>query len=491
MPMDQGTHFVDGRWIEGEGDPFSSEDPAEGEVVWEGRAATEKEVAQAAAAARRAFASWADMGLSARIGYLDTYRERLRSSRDELADAISRETGKPKWESFTEVDSMIAKIAVSVDAYNDRCRELTAEAPGARGITRFRPIGVVAVFGPFNLPGHLPNGHIVPALTAGNTVVFKPSGQAPLVAQSMVRSWEDAGLPPGVLNLVQGRGGTGPALAAQPEIDGIFFTGSVETGRVLHRLFAGRPEKMLALEMGGNNPLIVWDVSDPRSAAVQTILSAFITSGQRCTCARRLIVPRGPEGEEFINLLASLARRIRVGPYTDTPEPFMGPVISEEAAEELLAAQERLAGSGGKIIVEMRPLGKRRNMLAPGIIDVTAGKDRPDEEYFGPFLQVIMVEDFDAALEEACNTAYGLAAGLFSDDPALYERFLGRIRAGTVNWNRQTTGASSRMPFGGVGVSGNHRPSAYFAADYCSYPVASIETEHLREPEHLPPGITR
>ncbi len=487
--MGQGSHFINGQWIEGKGRPFASENPATGDLVWEGTAATEKEVQQAVAAARQSLTSWADKESSERIQYLEAFREQLRSHRDELAEAISRETGKPKWESFTEVDSMIGKIAVSIHAYNDRCRELTAKVAGARSITRFRPHGVIAVYGPFNLPGHLPNGHIIPALLAGNTIVLKPSGQAPLVAHMVVQLWRESELPPGVLNLVQGRGGTGPALAGQPDIDGIFFTGSVETGRALHKLFAGRPEKMLALEMGGNNPLLVWEVSDLRSAALQTLLSAFITSGQRCTCARRLIVQQGPRGEEFIEVLVSLMGRIHAGPYSDVPEPFMGPVISEKVADELLQAQERLAQSGGQSLVEMRSIGSRSNMLTPGLMDVTAVQDRPDTELFGPFLQVIAVPDFDAALAEANNTSYGLGAGLLSNAPVLYETFLRRIRAGVVNWNRQTTGASSAMPFGGVGVSGNHRASAYFAADYCSYPVASIETDLLKEPAHLPPGI--
>ena len=393
-------------------------------------------------------------------------------------------------ESLTEVDSMIGKIALSVEAYHDRCRVITGEMSGAVTTTRCKPHGVVAVLGPFNLPGHLPNGHIVPALLAGNCVVFKPSRQATLVGARMVELWEAAGIPSGVVNMVQGGRETGSALSRHHDLDGLFFTGSADTGKALHRAFGGHPEKIIALEMGGNNPLIVWEINDPQSAAYLTLLSAFITAGQRCTCARRLIVPEGMEGDAFVEQLVSMTRHIRVGPYTDRPEPFMGPVISAHVAGELLAAQKSFSETGGTTLIEMRSLNEIGTMLSPGIIDVTRVPDRPDSELFGPFLQVIRVPDFGAALQEANNTSYGLAAGLISDSAELYDTFFRKIRAGVINWNRQTTGASSRMPFGGIKASGNHRPSAYYATDYCSYPVASIEMDRLMKPGQILPGIS-
>lgn len=482
-------HFIANRWIEGAGVHFASYDPATSQPTWSGRAATESEVAQAVAAADNAYAEWADRDLTQRARCVEAFRDQLVSRRDTLADAICMETGKPRWEALTEVESMIAKIAVSMDAYNDRCRTIEGEFSGANTAVRFKPHGVVAVFGPFNFPGHLPNGHIVPALIAGNTVVFKPSGQTALVGEVVMQLWEASGIPPGVINMVQGRKETGTALAAHPRLDGLFFTGSAETGKSFHRSFGGRPEKILALEMGGNNPLIVHETSDLNAAAYLTILSAYITAGQRCSCARRLIVPLGTRGDEFIDRLASWIDRIRVGLYTDRPEPFMGPVISSQEAERLLSVQEPLTRSGGTVIREMTSLRGMTALLSPGLMDVTEMADRSDEEFFGPFLQVVRVPDFDAAVLEANNTAYGLVAGLISDNRALYEKFRRRIRAGIVNWNRQTTGASSRMPFGGVGSSGNHRPGAYFAADYCSYPVASIETDRPNLPDRLLPGI--
>jgi succinylglutamic semialdehyde dehydrogenase len=349
----------------------------------------------------------------------------------------------------------------------------------------------VAVLGPFNMPGHLPNGHLVPAVLAGNAAVFKPSEQAPRVAQVMAGAWHAAGTPAGVFNVVQGAAQTGMDLASHPGIDGLFFTGSYAVGLALSRTFAERLGAILALEMGGNNPLVVHDCADLDAAAYLTVLSAYITAGQRCSCARRLIVPVGSEGDAFVDRLVSMIGRIRVGFPSEEPEPFMGPVISAHAAEKLLRAQGRLVERGGQMLVEMKASPRSPALLSPGLIDVTAVSSREDEELFGPMLQLIRVPDFDAAIREANATRYGLTAGLLSDWRDLYDRFYREVRAGVVNWNRQLTGSSSRLPFGGVGRSGNHRPSAYFAADYCAYPVAAMESERVAMPKQLSPGISQ
>lgn len=481
--------FIDGRWIEGAGPAMTSHDPACGQVVWEGAAATGTQIDATISAARNAREAWSDLGPEARIPILLRFAEQLKSHRAELSEIISRETGKPRWESLTEVDSMIGKLPVSIEAFNERRKPSGREVSSVISATRFKPHGVVAVFGPYNFPGHLPNGHIVPALLAGNTVVFKPSELTPGVAQRTVELWEAASLPSGVLNLVQGGREAGASLASHPGIDGLFFTGSATVGRALSRALADQPDKILALEMGGNNPLIVHDVGNLDAAAYATIQSAFITAGQRCTCARRLIVPAGRAGDTFIDRLRQMAERVRVGRYTDDPEPFMGPVISPAAANALLSTQSKLQEQGGQTVLAMRKLSSSGALLSPGIIDVTSILDRPDLEIFGPLLQIIRVPDFAAAIDEANHTAFGLAAGLLSDSRTLYEQFFRKIRAGVVNWNRPTTGASGSLPFGGVGLSGNHRPSGYFAADYCSYPVASMEEAKLLLPGRLTPGI--
>ncbi len=355
-------------------------------------------------------------------------------------------------------------------------------------VLRHRPHGVMAVFGPYNFPGHLPNGHIVPALLAGNTVVFKPSELTPGVAELTVRLWEKAGLPDGVINLVQGGSDTGKCLARHPLIDGLFFTGSSTVGHLLHKQFGGQPEKILALEMGGNNPLIVQDVADVDGAVHHALQSAFLSAGQRCTCARRLLVPKGKKGDAFIDRLVEVSARIKVGEFDADPQPFMGSVISAEAAEKLLAAQASLLEKGGKSLLEMKSLKSGTGLLSPGIVDAT-GLDVTDEEFFGPLLKVYRYKSFDDALALANDTHYGLSAGILTDDRKLYERLVEEVRAGIVNWNRPLTGASSAAPFGGVGASGNHRPSAYYAADYCAWPMASLEAGKSEMPESLAPGL--
>src|SRR3990167_1803341 len=484
------THYIAGAWHAGLGEPLQSLNPVSQAVIWHGQAASAAQVEAAVQAARAAFPAWASCSLDERIAVLEQFAARLKSQGEALAHCIGEETGKPLWETATEVASMAAKIAISIQSYRERTGEKSGPLADATAVLRHKPHGVVAVFGPYNFPGHLPNGHIVPALLAGNCVVFKPSELTPKVAELTVKCWIDAGLPEGVLNLVQGARETGVALAANPGIDGLFFTGSSRTGNLLHNQFAGRPEKILALEMGGNNPLIVDQVEDIDAAVYTIVQSAFISAGQRCTCARRLLVPQGAWGDALLARLVQVAGQIRVGRFDEQPAPFMGSVISLAAAQQLIQAQAQLLAQGASALLTMTQPEADAALLTPGIIDVSAIANRPDEEFFGPLLQVIRYADFAAAIAEANNTQYGLAAGLLSDSRARYDEFWLQSRAGIVNWNKQLTGAASSAPFGGVGASGNHRASAYYAADYCAYPVASLEVESLSLPATLTPGVS-
>ncbi|MEE4228527.1 succinylglutamate-semialdehyde dehydrogenase [Pseudomonas viridiflava] len=483
------TLYIAGAWQAGQGETITSLNPVTQQVLWSGQGATVGQVDLAVQAARQAFPGWARRLLQERIDVLEAFAARLKHHADDLARCIGEETGKPLWESATEVTTMVNKVAISVQSYRERTGEKSGPLGDATAVLRHKPHGVVAVFGPYNFPGHLPNGHIVPALLAGNTVLFKPSELTPKVAELTVKCWIEAGLPAGVLNLLQGDRETGIALAANPGIDGLFFTGSSRTGNALHQQFAGRPDKILALEMGGNNPLVVDEVQDVDAAVYTVIQSAFISAGQRCTCARRLLVPQGEWGDAFLARLVAVSETIEVGSFDQQPAPFMGSVISLDAALGLLDAQRILLAKGAVSLLEMRQPLAQSALLTPGIIDVTAVSERSDEELFGPLLQVIRYADFDAAIAEANDTHYGLAAGLLSDSEARYQQFWLESRAGIVNWNKQLTGAASSAPFGGVGASGNHRASAYYAADYCAYPVASLETGSLTLPTTLTPGI--
>lgn len=483
--------YINGDWINGDGAELISCNPANNEVVWSGFSATDLQVEHAIFAARQSALSWEHLGFEERCKYVLKFETQLKDNQDALAKIIAEETGKTYWESQTEVTAMIAKIAISIKAFKERTGDNSNELAGAISVLRHKPHGVVAIFGPYNFPGHLPNGHMVPALLAGNTVVFKPSELTPKVAEEIVKLWAQSDLPKGVVNLVQGGQETGAALASNEGINGLFFTGSSRTGHLLHKQFADRPDKILALEMGGNNPLIIANVRNInfKAAVHETIQSAFITSGQRCTCARRLFIPKSLKGEDFLSMLTKAIRKIKVGTQFEEPAPFMGSLISEAAADRILKTQEELIAMGAYPIILSEKLKPGSGLISPGLIDITQVAAVPDEEYFGPLLQVIRYEKLEDAIEQANDTRYGLSAGIFTDDRQEYEQFYKHIRAGIVNWNKQLTGASSAAPFGGIGASGNNRPSAYYAADYCAYPVAGLESETLHLPDALSPGL--
>jgi len=482
--------FINGQWQPGHGLSFERHNPSNGSLLWQGHSADVADVDAAFAAARAAFESWADLPFEERASLMRRFAAQLNDHKEPLARVIAREVGKPLWEARTEVAAMIGKIELSISAYQERTGTREQAQPFGRFVLRHKPHGVVAVFGPYNFPGHLPNGHIVPALLAGNCVVFKPSELTPLVAQETVKCWEAAGLPPGVINLVQGERATGEAVAAHAELDGLYFTGSERTGGILTRQFATRPHVILALELGGNNPLVIGSVADVDAAVHEIVQSSWITSGQRCTCARRLMVPKGAVGDALLARLIEVTQALRIGAAEDDPAPFMGPVVSARAAQGLLDAQARLIALGATPLLKMQRLPLGDAFVSPGIIDISACVAKvPDEEDFGPLLKVIRTGSLDEAIAQANNTRFGLSAGMLTDDDAEWARFFKRIRAGIVNRNRQTTGASGSFPFGGPGASGNHRPSAYYAADYCSYPVASSEAAKLELPTNLSPGL--
>ncbi|KTD29831.1 succinylglutamate-semialdehyde dehydrogenase [Legionella maceachernii] len=481
-------HYINGQWMNGQGENFISKNPADGSIIWRGNKATIAEIALACEAAHLALPHWSSLEVQTRTHYLQAFAKEVEARRQELAYLIALETGKPLWEAQTEVSAVVSKVNLSIQAYQERNAEKEFALPEANACLRYKPHGVAAVLGAFNFPAHLSNGHIVPALLAGNTVVYKPSELTPAVAQFIMQCWHESGLPKGVLNCIQGDGFCGKALLSF-DVQAVYFTGSYKTGKQIHQQFSDKPEVILALEMGGNNPLIIDEVKNSQAAVYLSLLSSMITAGQRCTCARRLFIPNGTAGERFLKQFIKSCQSLRVGKFNDKPEPFMGPVITHEQAQTHLKAQQELTALGGHALLTMSLLAEDTGLLSPGIMDMTSIANVPDEEIFAPFVQIYRYNDFEEALFLANQTRYGLAAGLLSDNLKHYQHFYKHIRAGLINWNRPTTGAVSSLPFGGVGCSGNHRPSAYFAADYCAYPIASLEQSHLTLPEQLLPGI--
>lgn len=487
MQKNKEANFIGGKWVKSNGEIIQSENPATGEVLWQAASAQHSDVDSAVASARDAFTTWRLLSFAEREAYVAKFVDCLKQHQEELASAIHQETGKPFWESKTEIAAMIGKAGISVAAYDARTGESQSSTNSIEIRLAHRPIGVFAVLGPYNFPGHLPNGHIIPALLAGNTIVFKPSELTPRFGELMIACWEQAELPAGVVNLVQGARDTGEALVNAVDINGVLFTGSSKTGHAIHKSLAGQPDKMLALEMGGNNALIVDQVADMDAAVYTVIQSAFISAGQRCTCARRLIVVKNTVNESFIQKLVEATSKIKIG---SDDSCFIGPVVSNAAADGAMAFEAQLLSAGAKPLLALGRDDVSKPFIQPGLIDVTGVSGIVDEECFGPLLQIQWVDDLEAAVEIANNTRYGLSAGLLSDNASAWDYFYPRINAGIVNFNRPLTGASGSAPFGGVGASGNFRPGAYYAADYCAYPIASMSSQVVELPSALAPGIT-
>lgn len=452
-------------------------EPATGQECWRGRTTDVEQAIERANLAKR---DWASQPVGRRIELLRRFANEVRKQAEPFAELIARETGKPLWEARTEVEAVIGKVEISISAYAERTgqKKLNSALQGTAAL-RHKPHGVMAVLGPYNFPAHLPNGHIVPALIAGNVVLFKPSEKTPAVGEFLVQCFHNAKIPDDVIQCVQGGPDAGKALVEHWMVNGILFTGSARGGIAINRKLATDPGKIVALEMGGNNPIVMLDTPKIEDAAATIVQSAFISAGQRCTAARRLVVVDSvydkiiPELKRLVDLL------IVDEPFAD-PQPYMGPVIDNHTADLLSESFVELISRGGRPIMHLKRRDESLPFLSPAIIDATDMHDRPDIELFGPLLQVIRVADLNEGIMEANNTRYGLSASLIGGAPEDFELFWSEIRAGIVNWNRPTNGASSSAPFGGIGLSGNHRPAAYYAADYCAYPVASAEMEQPR-----------
>jgi succinylglutamic semialdehyde dehydrogenase len=448
-----------------------------------------EQVDAAVDAARDGARTMARMSAGERAALVRRIGTVLEAHGEELSRAIALDVGKPLWEARTEAQACTAKATITVE---DGLRLVSAfPAPGQPGAEcRFRPLGVLAVLGPFNFPIHLPNEHVLPALACGNAVVFKPSEVAPHAAEIYARCLVEAGVPSGAFNLVQGPGPVGAKLAAHPGVDGVLFTGSWAVGLAIEKATHGQA-KMLALEMGGKNAALVLRDADLDKAAYDVLFSAFVSAGQRCTAASRLIVEGPPErADRLAQRIAKLAAGISIGHPLDAGV-FMGPLASETALARFetgisLSHAETVLASG-----RLAPRGLRGCYASPSVHRVRKpqGGAYEREELFGPDLAVYDAADEDAAIALANATGYGLAASVHTRSREAFERCLRRIECGVVNWNAPTVGASGRLPFGGLKRSGNHRPAGLFSTSYCAAPVAVMSGEAALDRGRLAPGI--
>lgn len=471
------SNYIGGRFVAIPGESIVSRDPADpSRIVWSGSPIASL-VDDAVAAARKACPEWAATPLEQRIIFLKRWAEITTKRAADIAGLITDEIGKTLAESMLEAKLLGEKVNITLDRVS-LGRVTDYEVPLAasrKGIARFKPHGVMAVIGPFNFPAHLPNGHFVPALLVGNTIVFKPSEKTPGVGQIIAEMMHEIGVPAGVFNLAQGGADIASRLVNHNDIDGILFTGSWPIGRKILEANLDRPGRIIALEMGGNNPSVVMNDAHLKQAVVENVRAAFITTGQRCTCTRRIIVHR-KIADRFIPAFCKAASTLTVGPGRSPNPVFMGPLINRAAVDAALAFQRDLAARGGRILVQSTPMESPTNgcFITPGVIEVDRFTREHDREVFGPIAQIAIVNNLDEAISQANATQYGLAASIFTASRVTFETSFRNCRSGCINWNTGTAGASGKLPFGGLGHSGNHRPAGAFSVDYCAYPVANM-----------------
>ncbi|WP_413583131.1 succinylglutamate-semialdehyde dehydrogenase [Bdellovibrio sp. HCB288] len=448
---------------------------------------------EACVAAKKAYPKWATLSMDERRSYLMRLKEMFDTHAEQFAQIISRDTGKPAWEAMTEAKALGAKIDITLNQSVKLIADerITNALPQVDGVIRHRSRGVMAVVGPFNFPAHLPNGHIIPALIAGNTVVFKPSEQTPAVGQYMAEMFEKAQFPEGVFNMVQGDGAGGGRLVANEHVDGVLFTGSYEVGLKIKQETLNHYWKILALEMGGKNATVVWEDADMDKAVYESLVGAYMTAGQRCSCTSRIIV-HPKIADEFTEKFYQAAKKLSIGHWTENT--FMGPLITSASVEKYIRFQEIANRENCESLMRGKSLDLKNKgyYVTPSIHLVK--KFDPNSVYqkseiFGPNVAIYTTGDWNHAMEIVNSTGYGLVMALFSKNKELYEDALFKARVGLLNWNRTTNGASSRLPFGGMGKSGNDRASAHFAIQYCTVPVASLEDPTPFDPTKILPGM--
>jgi succinylglutamic semialdehyde dehydrogenase len=454
-------------------------------------------IEDAVKSARTAFDFWRKKKPQERAEFLKKYQAALTRKQDEIAEAIAREVGKPLWECKTELIAMINKVDVTVQ---DSMRfvqdyEIPQIMADTQGACRYRPLGVMAVIGPFNFPGHLPNGHIVPALMTGNTVVFKPSEKTPLVGQLMAECFAEAGFPPGVFNLIQGEKEVGRRLCVHEKVDGVLFTGSYEVGTRIKQDTLQQHWKLLALEMGGKNPAIVWDDANLDVALHETLVGAFVTAGQRCSATSRIIV-HNKVLDQFVERFHERAKAFTIGNPLDNP--FMGPLIEPGSVDRYMKFLGIAVREGCEVVMRGKTLdvGLQGNYVTPSIcwiknpsVENSRKSVYQQTEMFAPNVAILGVSSIEEAIAQANCTQYGLVTSVFTQSRAVYGQCLEDLQMGLVNWNKSTVGASSKLPFGGFKKSGNHFPTAVAASLYCAMPVASLEVSEPKLSSSMMPGL--
>jgi acyl-CoA reductase-like NAD-dependent aldehyde dehydrogenase len=449
-------NYIDGTWVEAKsGAVFDSINPANETVLAQVVRSDASDAAAAVAAAKATYPKWRLLPAPRRGEILFRVAEILTARKEELARLATQEMGKILDETRGDVQEAI-DMAYYMGGEGRRLFGYTApvEMPNKFGMAIRDSVGVVGVITPWNFPIAVPSWKILPALVAGNTVVWKPSEDTPATAAAFVQVFHDAGLPAGVLNLVCGYGDVGAALVEHPDVRVVTFTGSTQTGIGVYAR-AAQLGKKVTLEMGGKNAIIVMDDANFDLAVQAITWSAYGTTGQRCTAASRLIVQRGIK-PRLVEALAEKAKTIKLGDGLD-PETTMGPLVNAKALTKVSGYMEVAQSDGARLVVG----GKRANFekgffFEPTLFDgVKPGMRIEQEEIFGPVLSVVEVNDLDEAIAVNNNTPYGLSSSIFTENVNAAFRAIRDITTGIVYVNHGTTGAEIQFPFGGTRGTGN------------------------------------
>ncbi|WP_284030769.1 aldehyde dehydrogenase family protein [Halobaculum lipolyticum] len=464
-------HYIDGEWTDGTGEEtFTSENPANGDELGEFRRGTEADVDRAVAAADDAFEEWKELSHIDRAEYLwDIYHE-LKERHQELGEVVTMECGKEISEGKADVTEAWHMVEWAAgDARHPKGDVIPSEIPSKDAYMRRKPRGVVGCITPWNFPVAIPFWHMAVALVEGNTVVFKPAEQTPWCAQILAEMFEDAGVPDGVFNMVQGFGDAGNAIVEDDRVDTVLFTGSAEVGHKIASKVGGEPGKLAACEMGGKNNIVVTEKADLDVAVHSAVMSSFKTTGQRCVSSERIVVHEDVY-DEFKERFVANAKSVAVGDPLDE-NTFMGPLIEDEHKEKVSQYNQLAKDEGVNVLVDREELDADEipdghedgHWIGPFVYEADPHEDLrcTHEEVFGPHVALLKYSgDIEDAVDIHNDTDYGLAGAIISEDYRQINYFRDNAEIGLAYGNLPCIGAEVHLPFGGVKKSGNGYPSA-------------------------------
>ncbi len=458
-------NYIGGAWVDAQsGETFESINPATEDVLATAVQSNSDDVAAAVAAAKAAYDKWRLTPAPRRGEILFRVAEVLRERKDDLSQVMTKEMGKIVAETAGDIQEAI-DMAYYMGGEGRRLMGYTApvEMPNKFGMALRDPVGVVGLITPWNFPVAVPSWKILPALIAGNTIVWKPAEDVPFSSAEFAKVFEDAGLPPGVLNIVQGAGATGAALVEHPDVRILSFTGSTETGIKVYTKAASMGKKV-TLEMGGKNAIIVMDDANLDLAVDAITWSAYGTTGQRCTACSRLIVQKGIK-PELMKRLKEKAQTIRIG-YGIEDDVDMGPLVNQKALDKVTHYMGVAQDEGVDVVIGGKAADTDKGFFfEPTLLDgVKRGMRVEQEEIFGPVLSVITVESLDEAIDVNNDTKYGLSSSIFTENVNAAFKAIRDLSTGIVYINHGTTGAEIQFPFGGTRGTGNGMREAGQAA---------------------------